>query len=211
MQSNPSPVRATLLSGLLGGLVVLIAGAVLLATGAIGGETTTREVVRDAGGDSQPVEASEIAAGDARTVNEIYREEGRGVVSIEAEGVDAESPFGAPDRSGDASGSGFVVDENGTIVTREGDDLVPTIRWRGANRYDTARLIATDDTLDGTRFSSGGTVFVARGDTFPDALAANYSAVTGRVVTMPEFEANPPTDAPIMPTGEPVIAGTDRT
>ncbi len=42
-------------------------------------------------------------------------------------------------------------------------------------------------------------------------LAANYSAVTGKVVTMPEFEANPPTDAPIMPTGEPVIAGTDRT
>jgi S1-C subfamily serine protease len=128
MQSNPSPVRATLLSGLLGGLVVLIAGAVLLATGAIGGETTTREVVRDAGGDSQPVEASEIAAGDARTVNEIYREEGRGVVSIEAEGVDAESPFGAPDRSGDASGSGFVVDENGTIVTNahvvEGADEV---------------------------------------------------------------------------------------
>lgn len=65
--------------------------------------------------------------------------------------------------------------ENGTIVTREGDDRVPTIRWRGTNRYDTARLIATDDTEEGAPFFAG-TVILARGDTFPDALAGNYLA-----------------------------------
>lgn len=34
-------------------------------------------------------------------------------------------------------------------------------------------------------------------------LAANYSAVTGKVVEMADFVANPPTDAPIMPNARP--------
>jgi predicted dehydrogenase len=38
------------------------------------------------------------------------------------------------------------------------------------------------------------------------SLAANYSAVTGKVVAMAEFEADPPTDAEIMPNARPDLA-----
>ncbi len=37
------------------------------------------------------------------------------------------------------------------------------------------------------------------------SLAANYSAVTGRIVTMDDFIADPPTDTPIMPTERPAF------
>lgn len=38
-------------------------------------------------------------------------------------------------------------------------------------------------------------------------LAANYSAVTGKIVDLDEFISDPPTDAEIMPTGQPEFAG----
>ena len=38
------------------------------------------------------------------------------------------------------------------------------------------------------------------------SLAANYSAVTGKVVALDEFIAAPPDDAPIMPNERPVFA-----
>ena len=63
--------------------------------------------------------ADTAADGDGRTVRDIYKEEGRGVAFISAEGVsesEGESPFGSP-QEGTATGSGFVVDEEGTIVT----------------------------------------------------------------------------------------------
>jgi len=117
----------SILSGVFGGLVVLVIGAVLIATGVI--ETgETREVVRQG-----PV-TRDAAATDARTVSDIYRREGRGVVFIEARGVQRESssPFGGPQGQGTATGSGFVVGEDGTIVTNahvvEGADSV-TVRF----------------------------------------------------------------------------------
>lgn len=80
---------------------------------------------------------------------------------------------------------------DGTIVTREDNELVPTIRWRGTTRYDTARLIATDDTEEGTPFFSG-TVLVARGDLFPDALAGNYLAgLTGAPILLTDPDQLP--------------------
>ncbi len=107
--------------------MVGVVGAVLVATGVI--ETgETREVVRQG-----PV-TRDAAATDARTVSDIYRREGRGVVFIEARGVrrESSSPFGGPQGRGTATGSGFVVGEDGTIVTNahvvEGADSV-TVRF----------------------------------------------------------------------------------
>jgi len=115
---NPTPSsRSFFLSGLLGGLVVLVLGAVLIATDVIDTGDTTREVVRDAA-ISQP--ANDSGDGGGRSVSAIYRDEGRGVVFIRARGVSSseESPFGLPqDPGGTATGSGFVVDKDGTIVT----------------------------------------------------------------------------------------------
>jgi uncharacterized repeat protein (TIGR01451 family) len=70
--------------------------------------------------------------------------------------------------------------ESGTIVEREGDGFVPSYRYRGTNRFDTARLIALDDvTLQADEqnvFVDADTVLLARADLFPDALAGNYLA-----------------------------------
>src|SRR5215210_7161658 len=102
------------LSGVLGGLIVLVIGAVLIATDVIDtGDTTT--VVRESPA-TQPTATSTSSSG--RSVREIYKQEGRGVVFIQSTGVtsDSGSPFGLP-QQGTATGSGFVVDKQGTIVT----------------------------------------------------------------------------------------------
>jgi S1-C subfamily serine protease len=104
---------ANILSGLLGGLVVLVLGAILISTDVIDtGDTQT--VVRQT-----PVTRSASNNGDGgRTVADIYKNEGRGVVFVEARGVsDQSSIFGLPRSEGTATGSGFLVDNDGTILT----------------------------------------------------------------------------------------------
>jgi S1-C subfamily serine protease len=131
--STPTTARSrvsasNLLAGVLGGLVVLVLGSVLIATDVIDTGDSTREVVRQ-GQITQPASGDE----DGRTVSEIYRDEGRGVVFVEARGVSGEeSIFGLPPQEGQATGSGFVVDRDGTIITNahvvEGSDDV-TVRF----------------------------------------------------------------------------------
>ena len=106
------PPAASLLSGALGGLVVLVVGAVLIATGVIDTGDTRREVITQPA-ISQPASNN----GDGRTVSEIYRQEGRGVMFVEARGVSQDSIFGTPGQQGEATGSGFLVDRDGTILT----------------------------------------------------------------------------------------------
>ena len=104
---------ANILSGVLGGLVVLVLGAILIATDVIDtGDSST--VVRQS-----PITQTTAGEGDGegRTVRDIYRQEAPGVVFVEADGVSSqESMFGTPNE-GTATGSGFVVDEDGTILT----------------------------------------------------------------------------------------------
>ena len=116
-----------LLAGALGGLIVLVLGSILIATDVIETGDTTNRVVRQSP-IAQPASDPGSAA-DGRTVQDIYRDEGRGVVFIQAQGVSGgESLFGIPQSEGTATGSGFVVDEDGTIITNahvvEGADEV---------------------------------------------------------------------------------------
>ena len=106
---------SNLVAGMLGGLVVLVIGAILIETDVIDtGDTTTR-VVRQA-----PIShtaTDPAAAQSGKTVQDIYRQEGRGVVFIQSQGVSGgEDAFGQ-EQQGTATGSGFVVDEDGTIIT----------------------------------------------------------------------------------------------
>jgi S1-C subfamily serine protease len=108
---------SNILSGVIGGLIVLVIGAVLISTDVIDtGDTQT--VVRQSPITQPASGSSENDSGGGRTVNEIYKQEGRGVAFISAKGVtsDENSPFGIP-QEGDATGSGFVVDKDGDIVT----------------------------------------------------------------------------------------------
>jgi S1-C subfamily serine protease len=117
MNASTSPRQSSatgyLLSGVIGGLVVLVLGAVLIATGVIDTGDTTKVVRQQA--ISQPTTSN--ASGGGRTVSDIYKKEGTGVVFIQSQGVTStDSPFGLP-QQGTATGSGFVVDKDGTILT----------------------------------------------------------------------------------------------
>jgi S1-C subfamily serine protease len=124
-----------LVAGALGGLIVLVLGAVLIATDVIDtGDSST--VVRPQAPISQP--ASDPSAGGGRTVQDIYRDEGPGVAFIQAEGVSESSVFGQEE--GTATGSGFVVDKDGTILTNahvvEGADEVTVSFEEGGDSID---------------------------------------------------------------------------
>ena len=145
--TTKSPL-ANVLSGVLGGLIVLVVGAVLIATDVIDtGDTKT--VVQETP-TTQPTNAS--SAGTGRTPGEIYKEEGRGVVFIQSQGVssDSESPFGAP-QQGTATGSGFVVDTDGTIITNahvvEGADSVQ-VRFDENGEFVDADVKGVDTSTD---------------------------------------------------------------
>ena len=141
---------ANFLSGLLGGLVVLVAGAVLIATDVIDtGDDDSEPVVQQAP-ITQPT-AGGGEDGDGLTVNQIYDRDGPGVVFIRADGVSTEdSPFGAPEGGGIATGSGFVLDRDGYILTNahvvEGADDV-TVRF-GERELVDAEVVGTDPSTD---------------------------------------------------------------
>ena len=100
-----------IISGVVGAAIA-VAAAALLGLGSGGGTTT---VVSGGGGTLRPA-----SNGEALTASEIYRRDGRGVVSVLAEGVrdQSSSQFGIPDSgSGKSSGTGFAIDNDGTILT----------------------------------------------------------------------------------------------
>jgi S1-C subfamily serine protease len=141
-------MNANIFSGLLGGLIVLVLGAVLISTDIIDtGDSQT--VVQRQSPITQPT--SEDGSG-GRTVRDIYAQEGRGVVFISAQGVSSDglSPFGTP-QEGEATGSGFVVDKDGTILTNahvvEGADEV-TISFEDGGEEIDAEVKGVDTSTD---------------------------------------------------------------
>ena len=116
---NPGRVNRTsnILSGLLGGLVVLVLGTILIATDIIDTGDTTRQIVRQEA-IAQPSNP-DVSEGDGLTVQEIYERDGPGVVFIQARvASQSVSPFGLPQEDeGVATGSGFVLDDKGYVLT----------------------------------------------------------------------------------------------
>ena len=99
----------SLVSAVIGGAIVAVVFAAMLVTGLIDGKETT--VVQGGG-----VATRTTADGAVQTVGDIYKKTSPGVVSIRANvGGDSTDPFGS--QSGVASGTGFVVSDDGYIVT----------------------------------------------------------------------------------------------
>jgi len=83
--------------------------------------------------------------------------------------VAAVLPLATPPRAATAA----VPDSYaGEIVLAADDGLIPSARFAGVNRFETAGLIATDDTPFAAGFA-GDAVVLARADIFPDALAGS--------------------------------------
>jgi S1-C subfamily serine protease len=85
-----------------------------------GGDGTTTTVVQQAPL-ATPSNTAE-AEGGAMTARQIYERDAPGVVQVLADVQQpSDSPFGMPQqqRQGQSSGSGFVIDEKGTILTNE--------------------------------------------------------------------------------------------
>src|SRR5947209_11147828 len=107
---------SNLMSGVLGGLVAVAIGAILFATGAIHTGSSSTVVEQVAAGTTRP--AAQVT-GATPSITQIYKHVSPGVAFIQAKITQQTSnPFGLPDQQqGLATGSGFVLDKRGYIVT----------------------------------------------------------------------------------------------
>ncbi|HVE67899.1 MAG TPA: trypsin-like peptidase domain-containing protein [Solirubrobacteraceae bacterium] len=145
-------------SALLGGAIVAAFGWIAIAVGWIqaeGGSTTTVAAplaapVADRSGDD---------GGSTNVVNRIYREDGEGVAFIESDIPAQEpspspfSPFGEPESEGGgtATGSGFVIDDEGHLLTNNhvvaGANRIQVKLGDSETAYD-AELVGSDPSMD---------------------------------------------------------------
>jgi S1-C subfamily serine protease len=146
--------RTPFVSALLGGAVVAIFGAIAISAGWIhsdGGSTTTVAAPLSA-----PV-VSKSSDENANVVNQIYKNDGDGVAFIESQIPAQESqtlsPFGEPESEGGgtATGSGFVVDSEGHVLTNnhviEGADRI-TVKLGASDKTYQAKVVGADPTSD---------------------------------------------------------------
>jgi S1-C subfamily serine protease len=147
-------LRSPFGSALLGGLVVAVFGWIAIAAGVIqsdGGTTTTVAAPITAPVDRKSSDES------ANVVNQIYKTDGDGVAFIESqiESTETENfnPFGEaePESGGTATGSGFVIDGEGHILTNnhvvEGASKVTVKLGDSEKTYD-AEVVGTDPATD---------------------------------------------------------------
>ena len=141
-----APLAMLLLaSALLGGGV---SAGVLAATGALDGGSNTTTIVQSGGAATAQGTSSGLNA-DA-----LYASSSAGVVDITSHGVSSggqqASPFGGPPQSGTATGTGFVIDSSGNIVTAahvvDGASSITVTFQDGTTRH--ATLVSKDDATD---------------------------------------------------------------
>ena len=134
-------------AALLGGLVVLVAVLILAAAGVFGGEDKTTVV-------QSPLAQSSVADSKVPglSVHEIYAKDAPGVAFVRAEVIQrSNSPFNVFPQAqrGTSTGSGFVIDESGDILTNahvvEGATKV-TVDL-GDKTYD-AKIVGRDTSSD---------------------------------------------------------------
>jgi S1-C subfamily serine protease len=149
-----SLARTPLGSAVVGGLIVGLFGWAAIAAGWIESE----------GGDSSaalapvplPASAADAGQGHGDTVNQIYRADSPGVAFIQAESAPRPSsplnPFGGSG-GGTATGSGFVIDGDGHILTNAhvvdgADRITVTLGDRDQSQAVEAKVVGKDPSTD---------------------------------------------------------------
>jgi S1-C subfamily serine protease len=179
-------------AGLLGAVIALAAASLI----GIGGSSGTTTVVQQASGGVLQT----VSSGGAMTPREIYRRDSKGVVSITAD-VERKGSniFGAPEsQGGKSSGSGFVIDKQGTILTnahvvdgakkvsvRFSNDKTADAKVLGADRSSDIAVLQIDpDGLDLTALPLASAKDVKVGDpvvAIGDPFGRAFSLTTGVV------------------------------
>src|SRR5947208_9429178 len=94
-------------SGLVGGLVAVVIGAILIATGVID-TGSTKTIVRQSASSSRP--AADPSGPAGQTVHQIYQRVGPGVAFIQAKVRSGTTSIFGGSQQGTATGSGFALD-----------------------------------------------------------------------------------------------------
>ena len=192
MKSSRSTLIVAGGAGLFGAVIALLAASLI----GLGGGSGTTTVVQQASGGTLKM----VSSGGAMTPREIYRRDSKGVVSITAD-VETEGSniFGAPEsRNGKSSGSGFVIDKQGTILTnahvvdgakkvsvRFSNDKTADAKVLGADRSSDIAVLQIDpDGLDLTALPLASAKDVKVGDpvvAIGDPFGRAFSLTTGVV------------------------------
>ncbi len=146
-------LRTPFASAVCGGLIVGLLGWAAIAAGWIEADDDSPVAVAPATFDS-PASLASTSTGKALTVNQIYTKDSPGVVYIEAQQKTQTSPYNPFGESGGgtATGSGFVIDDEGHILTNahvvSGSSSV-TVRVGGEDgqTFD-AKVVGTDPSTD---------------------------------------------------------------
>jgi putative serine protease PepD len=144
VETKNSVGAAAIVAGVVGGIVALAIGALALVTGVVDGHTT--RVVERTASSPAPLASKRGGALDARS---IYAADGPGVAFIKSSGITTDTPFGRS--QGVATGSGFVLDKRGNILTNahvvDGARQV-TVRLGGNGSETPATVVGTDNSND---------------------------------------------------------------
>jgi putative serine protease PepD len=141
--------KANFLSALLGATLVAVVFAVLALTGTFDDEDTgSTEVVATTASTARDVPAP-AATRTVTDVSALYRKVRDGVVYVQVN-ARAESPLGGGEQQ-QGSGSGFVIDERGFILTNDHvveDADVVRVRIGESEKLISARVTGTDPSSD---------------------------------------------------------------
>jgi S1-C subfamily serine protease len=135
-------------SAVAGGLVVLIAGLILIQTGVVDTSDDNSGTVIEPAALARPASNSN----QGLTVHDIYQRDAEGVAFIRSTIVQkTQSVFGLPQQqSSEASGSGFLIDNDGHVLTNahvvEGAKSVTVQLGDGAEQD--AQVVGTDPSSD---------------------------------------------------------------
>ncbi|HEX3243023.1 MAG TPA: trypsin-like peptidase domain-containing protein [Solirubrobacterales bacterium] len=140
-------------AALLGGALVALAFCLALGAGWVKADSSSPE------GEIAPLAAPIVDRGSeegtGNLINQIYRRDGEGVAFISAQLKPKQeiSPFGLPEESGGgtATGSGFLIDTDGHIVTNahvvEGADRIE-VKLGASDKEYTAEVVGADPATD---------------------------------------------------------------